>query len=55
MIKGKKIGDLNVKVTMRAKDSEKAVGVPLGKFYVAEKRQPVHEKEQVQCENEEDQ
>lgn len=39
MIKGKKIGDINLKVTMPLKTTQKAVGVPLGKFYIPEKTQ----------------
>lgn len=54
MIIGKRIGEVNVKVNVPAKNSQKQVGVPLGKFYLPEKIKFEHTKETQPCENEED-
>lgn len=43
MIKGKRIGDVNLKVVTPAKSTQKAVGVPLGKFYIPEKTDFAHQ------------
>lgn len=45
MIKGKKIGEINLKVSAPVKSMQKAVGVPLGKFYMPEKTKVIHHKQ----------